>query len=208
MYEGRILGSNIGCISSYTLEVLIVHILINYGKEVLTPLDVFFKFFELDWCDSAVSIFRMRKLEDAQFNPELLNFGNLTKPEEGQSNETLETLQTHLELLKKHREKFVEWSERYDCKVSQDSNTPLNYHLNIIDPINPGNNLGKSVSHFNSKRIQRVLAKQRAKLSPLNELKKLIKSGQAETEDIIQYKQSLINSSFLFSKIYDVMGYK
>lgn len=65
MYEGRILGSNIGWISSYTLEVLIVFLLINHSDELHTAIDVFFKFFEYDWHKYMVTILGLTKLEDA-----------------------------------------------------------------------------------------------------------------------------------------------
>jgi len=36
MYKGRVLGSNIGCFSSYTLEVLIVHLILTH--DIKTPI--------------------------------------------------------------------------------------------------------------------------------------------------------------------------
>jgi len=68
MYEGRILGSNIGCIATYTLEVLIIYLLINFSDDIETPLDVYFKFFEVygnfDWDHYLVTIFGFIKIDD------------------------------------------------------------------------------------------------------------------------------------------------
>lgn len=170
MYEGRILGSNIGCISSYTLEVLIVFILINHFDEIESPIDLFFKFFEYDWNKYVVTIFGLTKLEDAKENPELItNFSEVLTSEIDLKRSTL--LHAHYELLVTHQKQFDQWNEKYGHASGQESNTPLNYFLNIIDPINPSNNLGKSINNFHSKRIKRVFNRQKENLKPLVQIK-------------------------------------
>lgn len=165
MYEGRILGSNIGWMSSYTLEVLVVHLLIHYEHEIETPLDVFFKFFEIDLEDTVVTIFNICKLEDAQTHPELLSLEDYLSSLPNPEDELAVKLKMHHEILLEQQETFDSWNELYECNLNRNANTPLVYYLNIIDPINPSNNLGKSISHFNSKRILRVLQRQKEKLS-------------------------------------------
>ena len=46
VYVGRILGSHLGCMSTYSLQVLILYVINEHYDQVKTPLDVFFKFFE------------------------------------------------------------------------------------------------------------------------------------------------------------------
>lgn len=70
----------------------------------------------------------------------------------------------------------------------------MNYYLNIIDPLISENNLGKSISNFNSKRIKRVIANQFIKYKNLLAKRR---------NNPIEYKQEMLS---FFSKIYLVMG--
>ena len=110
MYEGRILGSNIGCISTYTLEVLIMFLIINHPDEIDTSIDVFFKFFEYDWSQYAVTIFGLAKLEDVQQNSEaLLELMRIVDP----TDQKYESQKKHYDLLKQHQENFEELNLQY-----------------------------------------------------------------------------------------------
>ena len=60
-HEGRILGSHLGCMATHALQVLIGYVLNAHYAELQTPLDVFFKFFEVfgkfDWDKQVLSMF-------------------------------------------------------------------------------------------------------------------------------------------------------
>lgn len=112
MYEGRIIGSNIGCISSYTLEVMILYLLIHHYDELTTPIDVFLKFFEYDWFEYVVTVQGLINLEEAQSNPELVQkFSDVNGIGKVPST-TL--LQRHFDLLIDHQGIFQELNESYN----------------------------------------------------------------------------------------------
>lgn len=116
MYEGRILGSNIGCISSYTLEVLILYLLITHSDEVSSPIDLFLKFFEYDWTEYVVTVFGVTKLEDARENPELLHKIHDISSSENGALSTL--LKEHYELVMKHQKEFEQLNSSVNpCSV-------------------------------------------------------------------------------------------
>ena len=161
MYEGRILGSNIGWISTYTLEVLIVFILINHYDEIQSPIDVYLKFFEFEWWKNLVTIFGFLEWNNSYKDiDELSNTISQLINEETNKDKEIR-MREHLRILKLYQEKYAELNEKYTRNVFKASNTPISYFLNVIDPINYSNNLGKSISNFNSKRIKRILMKQR-----------------------------------------------
>jgi len=202
MYEGRILGSNIGCFSSYTIEVLIIHILIN--SEIKTPLEVFFKFFELNWSQFAISIFDAIRIEDVRNDPEL--FHNSLDYDEGENHDSIHSdlKRNQIKLSKKYKDSFKSLWEKYEVSAPSEYQAPLSYYFNIIDPINPSNNLGKWVSNFNSKRIPRILESQRKKLHNITYLKEVILNNSASPQEIVQYK---LNLQGIFSKIYSIMDH-
>ena len=200
MYEGRILGSHIGCLSSYTLEVFIIHLLIKYSKEIHSPIDIFFKFFLCDWSQYAVSIFEFVDIYDARNDPDLVhNFSNFDFSEDSSISEVVKA---HGKLMKKYQQSFLKMWERYKVSTSIETHASFNHYFNIIDPICPSNNLGKSISNFNKKRIQRILKSQKGKLQEYVNIKESITSQTATVQEIIQYKHQLYG---IFNKIYSIM---
>lgn len=206
MYEGRILGSNIGWISTYTLEVLIVYILINYYDEIHSPIDVYFKFFEVDWWDYLVTIFGLLDWNHTYKEVEELAFIIYQLINSETNKEKEQRMKDHYKILQLYQEKFDELNEKYWRNLTKPSNTPISYFLNVIDPINYTNNLGKSINNFHSKRIKRILMKQRTKLSKLISFKReLSLTDCISEEDAMKYKQNIWS---LFDKIYEVMAIK
>jgi hypothetical protein len=132
-------------------------------------------------------------LSDAQNNPENLFHSDPSTSEFEFKNSDL--LSQHGELVAKYRKKFKKLCEEYNVSTNSDSLASLCFYLNIIDPINPSNNLGKSVSYFNSKRIKRILEKQKATVTELELMKEAIKANGYPFNDVIQYKHQL--TSFL-----------
>jgi hypothetical protein len=203
MYEGRILGSNIGCISSYTLEVLMLHLLIKWRSLIQSPLDLFFKFFETNWWDHAVTIFGLSDIDDARLYPDLLE--KVDDPIDNDlvdNNTRSKLILDHYELIQTHQERLKQLCEKYNVALPLESSISLDHHLNIIDPIYPSNNLGKCISNFHSKRIQRIILKQRQLFIEFTSTKEDYGNGSASVQDIINYKQKLTS---LFQKTFQII---
>lgn len=199
MYEGRILGSNIGCISSYTLEVLMVHLLIRWRDLIQSPLDLFFKFFETNWWDHAVTIFGLSDIDETRSYPILLEkVDDLVEDDDSKSKLILD----HYELVQTHKERLRKLWDKYNVILPSETSISLDHHLNIVDPIYPCNNLGKCISNFNSKRIQRIIIKQRQQLIDFTRVKEDFRQGSASVQEIINYKQRLTS---LFHKTFQII---
>lgn len=74
-----------------------------------------------------------------------------------------------VEDLERHQEEYKSLNKEYNLKWIKSSNTPLNYPINILDPLTSTNNLGKSISTFNSKRIKRIITRQNDKYYSLKQ---------------------------------------
>ena len=179
---------------------MIMHILAQFYQELETPLDVYYKFFEvygrMDWDKQVVTMFGILNIEDISSSQVIIQdvVYKLTHNEADEfRNEIVQSLYTSLNSSIK---KFDKLADGYDCMRNKSLNTPMLYHLNILDPLIPMNNLGKSISSFNSKRIKKVLYNQYVKNRKI-----LLKRAK----NIIKYKQDMLT---FFEKIYTIMGKK
>ena len=168
LYEGHILGSHIGCFSTYALEVLILFVLNNFYDELQSPLHVFFKFFDvfgdfawddyivtiygpvsvaLYWENCAYSDFNVNTLalDERKTNPRFAGKKLRITP-----SECLEKTNYFAELKRQYQQTHMPSWNKKGLALK---------HLNIVDPLFPGNNLGRSVSNFHHYRIKRVLRK-------------------------------------------------
>jgi hypothetical protein len=61
LYEGKLMGSNIGLMATYTLEILVLYLFNFYFNEINNEFDGFIKFFEImekfNWTDEIISLF-------------------------------------------------------------------------------------------------------------------------------------------------------
>lgn len=74
-----------------------------------------------------------------------------------------QVMKDHYEILKRHQETYSDLCDKYTRNLIKPSNIALTYFLNVVDPINFGNNLGKSISNYHNRRIKRILAVQKQK---------------------------------------------
>ncbi|KAM0851863.1 hypothetical protein ACQ4PT_052146 [Festuca glaucescens] len=140
-HEKNIHGSNKGLLSTYAVEVLILYILNLYHKSVNGPLEVLYKFLEFyskfDWDKHCVTLNgpvptpppRRNFTEPDAFNDEIL----LSK-----------------ESLKSSLDKLIVLpigSDRLDAEF-------VRMYVNILDPLQGDNNLGRSISEDGFKRIK------------------------------------------------------
>lgn len=140
-YESRILGANTGLISTYALAVLVLYIINLFHSSLSGPLAVLYKFLDyyssFDWSNYCISVGGPVPISRL---PELV----AASPENG-----------HKLLLD---EKFLrDCVELYSTTPTKTVETkglqfPIR-HLNIVDPLKHSNNLGKSVTKGNFKRI-------------------------------------------------------
>ena len=140
-YEGRILGAHHALISTYALETLVLYIINKYHADLTCPLSVLHKllsvFAEFDWEGYALTIHGPVAIEGIATPPdECLEGGLITE----------EFMRTML--------------STYSCEFMRAaaSSAPVTVkYMNIIDPLLPNNNLGRSVSCGNYRRVRAAL---------------------------------------------------
>lgn len=136
-FESRTLGAHVGLISTYGLETLVLYIFHVFHIELDGPLSVLYKFLEyfstFDWDNYGISLMGPVRLSEVprivaerppNSNDLLLNVGFLRR-----CSETLSVPMRPRDVFSKK-------------------------HLNIVDPLNDRNNLGRSVSQGNFFRIR------------------------------------------------------
>ncbi|KAF3327374.1 Poly(A) RNA polymerase cid14 [Carex littledalei] len=141
-YESRILGAHHGLISTYALETLIIYIFHLFHKTLDSPLAVLYRFLDyyskFDWDIQGISIHGPITLASL---PEII----AEAPEVPASDLLLQ-------------EDFVNGClEQYQVKIPNKPNDVRGFfrkNLNIVDPLKPANNLGRSVSRGNFYRIR------------------------------------------------------
>lgn len=190
-YEGNLIGSNIGLMASYALEVLVIYLFNNYSHLFTSEIQAFFSFFhilgEMDWDHEILHIFgtiknetfldglkTMEKMENIDIEPFwYLDYENIKDyPYALNFNKTLNYIQKIEKILGEEKgNKF------FTIK-----------NMNILDPVLCNNNLGKSINFHCFSRIKKVfqlvnkeieeIIKIRNKMDPflyINSLLKLFK---------------------------------
>ncbi|XP_078181029.1 uncharacterized protein LOC144574826 isoform X2 [Carex rostrata] len=141
-YESRILGAHHGLISTYALETLILYIFHLFHKTLDSPLAVLYRFLDyyskFDWEIQGISVHGPISLASL---PEIV----AEAPDVPASDLLIQ-------------EDFVNRClERYQVKIPNRPNDVRGFfrkNLNIVDPLKPANNLGRSVSRGNFYRIR------------------------------------------------------
>ena len=157
-YESRLLGAHHALISTYALETLVLYILNTFHKELSTPLEVLHRFLtffaDFDWDRMAISIHGpvpLEQLDSVQSRPPDAPEGLLLTPE----------------FLWRMLDKYGN-----DAILPRDQSQrrpTVPKYLNVVDPLLPSNNLGRSVSQGNAKRIQKALRLGADRLSALRD---------------------------------------
>ena len=159
-YESRVLGAHHALISTYALETLVLYVLNAFHEELTTPLEVLHKFLtffaEFDWDTHAVSIHGpvpLDALDAVRSLPTDLPAGLLLPPE------------FLWRMLDKYGNESI--MRRVDQQSAGSARSMPVKHLNVVDPLLPSNNLGRSVSQGNAKRIRKALRLGAERLSAL-----------------------------------------
>jgi hypothetical protein len=160
-YESRLLGAHHGMLSSYALEIMVLFVANGHGSELDTPLSVFHRFLEVfsefDFDRYCLSILGPIPL-DSFPHPRV---DEMALP-------TCEPLIPPAEL----RDAVLKYSSGGEAASAIDLLSPglscVTYkeplinltrkHLNIMDPLMPTNNLGRSVSRTSYMRMRMAFA--------------------------------------------------
>ena len=155
-YEGNILGSNIGLLNGYALEVLIIYMFNNFKGKFNSELEAFFTFFnmisKINWETQLVTIYGIYDIESLTKYD--LNLENLLEKEE--QNKELKISYNKISDFVKQFERFNDIDKVQNFNVNSKTIVVGKYNMHIIDPIYNSNNLGKSVNFHNSSRIKEL----------------------------------------------------
>ena len=212
-YEGKLMGSNIGLMASYTLEILVIFLFNLHYDEINNEYEAFEKFFELmeefDWEKNVISLYGL--ISNFNFYKKLQSLNNDSQKDIGK--EVIKNIGTiiinkpfwYIENKKSSDKK--EKGEENDIKtLSNRNNEPLldlkevikfissvnngagNIHilkegnaingdnfnklLNVLDPMNNHNNLGKSINYHSNSKMKLVIAYINKKLKKIKDIRK------------------------------------
>lgn len=199
-YEGCILGSNVGLLGSYALEILVLYMFNNHKDMFTNELEAFFAFFNLmnqiDWENQLVTIYGL--FDMSQLTHYGLNIENMFK--DFNFDEKKKQLYEDITQFTKQFDKYIDIDKVQNFNVNKKIIPIGKYNMYIIDPIFNTNNLGKSVNLHNYSRIKELfsymsyecndVAKNKLSLSPseyFNSLLKLFhKSVVANNADLFR----------------------
>ncbi|KAL6131699.1 hypothetical protein ACLB2K_070073 [Fragaria x ananassa] len=144
-YESRTLGAQHGLISTYALETLVLCIINLFHSSLHGPLQVFHRFLEyygnFDWQNYCISI-----------------NGPVSLSSVDKIREILENEGENFLLPKEFVRKCIDAvSDPRKINVARMQDFPIK-HLNVVDPLKDNNNLGRSVTSGNFKRIKSAFA--------------------------------------------------
>jgi len=178
-YESRLLGAHHGLISSYALEAMVLYVFNLYGTTLSSPLQVLHKFLKVlgafDWDKYALSVLGPIDLESLP-QPRLAMEAMPKEPTLIDPQELQDAVQRYsghpnlassaLDGILKSIKAKTEGEEGESGKPDEENGNleepvtialPRKY-LNIMDPLLPTNNLGRSVSKTSYFRIKKALA--------------------------------------------------
>ena len=162
-YEGNLMGSNIGLMASYALEILVAYLFNNYLGNFTSEVDAFNKFFimlnEIDWENEILHLYGTinsniftEGISSIQNNEqELFNepFWYISQEIEKDNNFILD-IKDNSNFIKK-LDKIMKAGEKINNRFFQ-----LKF-MNIIDPMIYTNNLGKSINYHNFSKLKKVV---------------------------------------------------
>lgn len=167
-YESNLLGSHAAAMATYALYTIVIFLINNFYEELQSPMDVFWKFFEY------FSTYRWTELLLTIYGPIYTkSFQEELSKEDGLSPGALAVLERKNDPdLKDKKLLFapgeLDFKELQDFVVNAgDNKSQVPYteqkkllrlkYINLLDPCEPSNNLGKSISLFNSHRLREAI---------------------------------------------------
>jgi hypothetical protein len=208
-YEGKLMGSNIGLMASYTLEILVIYLFNLHYDEINNEYEGFEKFFELmqklNWETNIISLYGI--ISNFNFYQKLSNFNeniqdenktesNINQPfwylekeyntsEKDDNNEEtkygIRTLRNdniepllNINELKKFITSLNKGLGNIHLKKEGNSINGENFHklVNVLDPLNNHNNLGKSINYHSNSKMKIVILYMNKTLKNIQEIRK------------------------------------
>ena len=233
LFEGNLMGSNIGLMASYALEILVIFMFNLYYDKIYNEFDGFEKFFELmdkfEWKEYIISIFEI--IECSEFQKKLdnynklsqkpyiigsknynINYNNINEPfwylnikkgKDNNANNSTTVKRISLSKSKdrgklpynnKDRDKFkeeivplIKLNEiiklispinrsigNIYLQIEDRVINPKNFDksINILDPLNNHNNLGKSISPHSKSKMEKIISYMNKKLAYIHEIRR------------------------------------
>ena len=198
-YEGHLMGSNVGLMATYTLEILVIYIFNFYFYEINNEFEGFVKFIEIisefDWDNKIISLYGAFSKYD--FYKKLEDYNKFIQKEEEKGkknvvNEPFWYLDENEEqsTIKENSDKkeplfYINDIKRFVFYLNKGMEISYLYkegniisknnftkEINVLDPLNNHNNLGKSISFHSKSRIKSVMLYTRKKLNNILEMRK------------------------------------
>ena len=190
-YQGSILGSNIGLLGSYALEILVLYMFNNYGGTFNNEIEAFFTFFDLiskvNWENQVLTIYGL--FDNNQLANYGLNLENLLKKYKFSDKQIIKY--NEISEFVKQFERFNNIEEVQNFNVNKKILFIGKYNMYIIDPIFNSNNLAKSVNLHNYSRIKELFSYMSIKC---NELLKGKISGTLNPNEYLNSLLELFNN--------------
>ena len=220
LFEGNLMGSNIGLMATYALEIIVIYVFNLHYDHIYNELDGFEKFFEImdnfDWEKSTISLFGIFSSADYQkklsnYNNNNCNSNNNKKGNKNKNNnKTINEPFWYLD-YKKGKEingNNVYTLNRIDMNNDEDENQiepllklneikklilPINKSMgeiylkregriinaanfdkliNILDPLNNHNNLGKSISFHSKSKMKKIISYMNKQFKYIHKIRK------------------------------------
>ena len=220
LFEGNLMGSNIGLMATYALEIIVIYVFNLHYDHIYNELDGFEKFFEImdnfDWEKSIISLFGIFSSADYQkklsnYNNNNCNSNNNKKGNKNKNvNNTINEPFWYLD-FKKGKElngNNVYTLNRIDINNDEDENQiepllklneikklilPINKSMgeiylkregriinaanfdkliNILDPLNNHNNLGKSISFHSKSKMKKIISYMNKQFKYIHKIRK------------------------------------
>ena len=203
-FEGNLMGSNIGLMASYALEILVIYIFNIYYNSIYNEFDGFEKFFEFmdkfDWEKSIISLFGIFSSND--FLKKLVNYNavnqktnmnnvinepfwylgnkkgkdlktidiNREEDDNESENEPLLKLNEIKKLISPINKSMGNIYLRKEGNIINGTN--FEKLINILDPLNNHNNLGKSISFHSKMKMKKIISHMNKQLKYIHEIRK------------------------------------
>ena len=203
-FEGNLMGSNIGLMASYALEILVIYIFNIYYNNIYNEFDGFEKFFEFmdkfDWEKSIISLFGIFSSND--FLKKLVNYNavnqktnmnnvinepfwylgnkkgkdlktidiNKEEDDNESENEPLLKLNEIKKLISPINKSMGNIYLRKEGNIINGTN--FEKLINILDPLNNHNNLGKSISFHSKMKMKKIISHMNKQLKYIHEIRK------------------------------------
>ena len=201
LYEGKLMGSNMGLMATYTLEILVIYIFNYYYDEINNEFEGFEKFFEIiqkfNWEKEIISLFGI--ISNFEFFQKLQNYNNNIRIEEEKNKKIINKPYWYLEKGENNndiKEKEKENLNKKEFLLNINDVKNFMYHLNkgmeytflrnegniisssnfdkminVLDPLNNHNNLGRSITYHNKSRMKIVISFMLKKLKNINKIR-------------------------------------